>query len=215
MFSFPRMVDLHMTSPTITSPFTLPDETLDVLFRDARSANTFSDQPVKVDDVREVFELVKYGPTMMNIQPMRLLLVEQGAGRDRLLPLMAEGNRAKTASAPVVAVVAADVDFHTSMAAHFPHNPTAGDMFAGNADTRADIARYNTALQTGFFIVGIRAAGLAAGPMGGFDAAGIDEEFFAGTAWRTQLVINIGHPGDNPWFDRLPRISADDAILTA
>jgi len=203
-----------MTSPTLTTPFTLPDETLDLLFREARTANSFSDAPVSADDVREIFELVKYGPTMMNIQPMRLLLVEQGAGRDRLLPLMSEGNRAKTASAPVVAVVAADVDFHTSLAAHFPHKPDAGDMFAGDAENRSQIARYNTALQTGYFIVGIRAAGLAAGPMGGFDAAGIDAEFFAGTSWRTQLVVNIGHPGENPWFDRLPRISVDDAVRT-
>lgn len=204
-----------MTPFATTSSFTLPDETLDVLFREGRSANTFSDEPVSLAQVREVFELVKLGPTMMNIQPMRLLLVEQGAGRERLLPLMGKGNRAKTASAPVVAVVAADVDFHTSLAAHFPHQPDAGDMFAGDVDGRAQIARYNTALQTGFFIVGIRAAGLAAGPMGGFDAAGIDEEFFDGTSWRTQLVVNIGHPGENPWFDRLPRISADDAIRTA
>jgi 3-hydroxypropanoate dehydrogenase len=203
-----------MTSSSSSSAFALPDETLDLLFREARSANTFSDEPVKIDQVREIFELTKFGPTMMNIQPMRLLLVEQGAGRDRLLPLMAEGNQSKTASAPVVAVVAADVDFHSSMAAHFPHNPTAGDMFAGDADARAQIARYNTALQTGYFIVGIRGAGLAAGPMGGFDAAGIDAAFFAGTTWRSQLVINIGHPGENPWFDRLPRISADDAIRT-
>lgn len=203
-----------MTTPTITSPFAVADETLDVLFREARSINSFSDQPVSVDDVREVFELVKLGPTMMNIQPMRLLLVEQGAGRDRLVPHVAEGNRLKARTAPLVAVIAADVDFHTSMPAHFPHNPTAGDMFAGDADSRAQIARYNTALQTGYFIIGIRAAGLHAGPVGGFDAAGVDAEFFEGTSWRTQLVVNIGHPGENPWFDRLPRISADDAIRT-
>jgi 3-hydroxypropanoate dehydrogenase len=203
-----------MTSSTIDSPFVLADETLDLLFREARTANTFSDEPVSAEQVREIFELVKFGPTMMNIQPMRLLLVEPGEGRDRLLPLMADGNRAKTATAPLVAVVAADVDFHTSLAAHFPHKPEAGDMFAADAERRADIARYNTALQTGYFIVGIRAAGLAAGPMGGFDASGIDNEFFAGTSWRTQLVINIGHPGENPWFDRLPRISVDDAVRT-
>lgn len=202
-----------MTS-ALESTFILPDETLDALFLEARTANTFSDTPVSAEQVREVFELVKFGPTMMNIQPMRLLLVEQGEGRERLANHMAEGNRAKTLSAPLVAVVAADVDFHTLMPAHFPHNPTAGDMFAGDADSRALIARYNAALQTGYFIVGIRAAGLAAGPMGGFDAAGIDQEFFEGTSWRTQLVINIGHPGENPWFDRLPRISADDAVRT-
>lgn len=204
-----------MTSSIIDTPFILPDETLDVLSREARSANTFSDEPVSAAQVREVFELVKLGPTMMNIQPMRLLLLEKGDARDRLIPHMAEGNRAKASSAPVVAVVASDVDFHESMAVHFPHNPNAGQMFAGDAAGRAEIARYNTALQTGYFIVGIRAAGLAAGPVGGFDAAGIDEEFFAGSTWRTQLVINIGHPGENAWYDRLPRISADDAVRIA
>lgn len=204
-----------MTSTTIDSPFILDDPTLDVLFREARSANTFSDEPVSAEQVREVFELVKLGPTMMNIQPMRLLLLEKGEGRDRLVPHMMEGNRAKAQSAPVVAVVAADVDFHTKFAAHFPHSPAAGDRFADQPQVRADIARYNTALQTGYFIVGIRAAGLAAGPVGGFDAAGIDGEFFAGTSWRTQLVINIGHPGEDAWFDRLPRISSDDAVRIA
>ena len=201
-----------MTSTLATSPFILSDETLDVLFREARTANTFSDEPVSADQVREMFELVKFGPTMMNIQPMRLLLVAQGEGRERLIPHMAEGNRAKTGTAPIVAVVAADVDFHDKLIDHFPMRPEAGQMFAGDAASRAEIARYNTALQTGYFIIGVRAAGLAAGPMGGFDAAGIDEEFFAGTSWRTQLVINIGHPGENPWFDRLPRISHEDAV---
>ncbi len=204
-----------MTSTTVESPFILPDPTLDVLFREARSANTFSDEPVSAEQVREVFELVKLGPTMMNIQPMRLLLLEKGEARDRLVPHMMEGNRAKAENAPVVAVVAADVDFHTRFADHFPHSPAAGDRFTDQPEVRADIARYNTALQTGYFIVGIRAAGLAAGPVGGFDAAGIDTEFFADTSWRTQLVINIGLPGEDAWFDRLPRISADDAVRIA
>ena len=203
-----------MTSSLTTDPFVLDDAALDVLFREARSINTFSDEPVSAAQVRDVFDLVKLGPTMMNIQPMRLLLVEQGEGRDRLVPHMAEGNRTKAQTAPLVAVVAADTDFHTSMDVHFPHKPGIGDMFAGDDANRAEVARYNTALQTGYFIVGLRAAGLHAGPVGGFDAAGIDGEFFAGTSWRTQLVINIGHPGENPWFDRLPRISADDAVRT-
>jgi 3-hydroxypropanoate dehydrogenase len=209
------MVEHSMTSSTTaTGPFVLDDATLDVLFREARSVNAFSDEPVSADQVRDVFELVKLGPTMMNIQPMRLLLVEKGAGRDRLVPHMVEGNRAKAASAPLVAVIAADTDFHTTMDVHFPHKPGIGDMFAADDANRAEIARYNTALQTGYFIVGVRAAGLHAGPVGGFDGAGIDAEFFAGTSWRTQLVVNIGHPGENPWFDRLPRISADDAVRT-
>ncbi len=203
-----------MTSSTTASPFVLPDDALDVLFREARTANTFTDEPVSLEQVREVFELVKFGPTAMNNQPMRLLLVEQGEGRDRLVQHMGGSNAAKTASAPVVAVVAADTDFHDRLDQHFPVLPNARDMFLDD-DPRAQQAVYNTALQTGYFILGLRAAGLAAGPMAGFDRAGVDADFFADNAWRSQLVINIGRPGPDAWFDRLPRISADDAIRTA
>ena len=127
---------------------------------------------------------------------------------------MGGSNAAKTASAPVVAVVAADTDFHDRLDQHFPVLPNARDMFLDD-DPRAQQAVYNTALQTGYFILGLRAAGLAAGPMAGFDRAGVDADFFADNAWRSQLVINIGRPGPDAWFDRLPRISADDAIRTA
>lgn len=206
-----HLVERCMTSVAIDHPFALSDDALDLLFRDARTANTFTDDPVSVDQVREVFELVKLGPTMMNNQPMRLLLVERGEGRDRLVTHMRGNNVEKTRTAPLVAVVATDHDFHDRMPEHFPHAPQARDLFLDD-DVRAQQAGYNAALQTGYFIVGLRAAGLAAGPMGGFDRAGVDSEFFADTAWTSQLVINIGHPGENAWFDRLPRIAADDAI---
>lgn len=200
-----------MTSSATLDVFTLPDEALDLLFREARTANTFTDDPVSVEQVREVFELVKLGPTMMNNQPMRLLLIEQGPGRERLVEHMMGGNVDKTRTAPLVAVIAADTDFHDRMDEHFPHVPDARSNFLDDA-ARHQQAVYNAALQTGYFIVGLRAAGLAAGPMGGFDRAGIDAEFFAGTAWKSQLVINIGHPGEDAWRERLPRISAEDAI---
>ena len=194
--------------------FLLSDSALDVLFREARTANTFTDEAVSAQQVRDVFEVVRYGPTAMNNQPMRLLLVEQGEGRDRLVQHMAGSNAAKTASAPMVAVVAADTDFHDRLDVHFPVLPNARENFLDDS-ARTHQAEYNTALQTGYLILGLRAAGLAAGPMAGFDRAGVDAEFFADTAWRSQLVVNIGHPGPDAWFDRLPRISVDDAVRTA
>ncbi len=194
--------------------FLLSDSALDVLFREARTANTFTDEAVSAQQVRDVFEVVRYGPTAMNNQPMRLLLVEQGEGRDRLVQHMAGSKAAKTASAPMVAVVAADTDFHDRLDVHFPVLPNARENFLDDS-ARTHQAEYNTALQTGYLILGLRAAGLAAGPMAGFDRAGVDAEFFADTAWRSQLVVNIGHPGPDAWFDRLPRISVDDAVRTA
>ncbi len=195
-----------------TYDFALSADAQDLLFREARTANSFTDAPVTDEQVAAIYDLVKYGPTAMNAQPLRLLLVRD-EGRDRLLKHMSDGNRDKTASAPLVAVLAADVDFHENLERTFPHFPGAKDVFSDD-EAREAQARFNAALQAGYFLVGVRAAGLAAGPMGGFDARGIDEEFFAGTEWRSFMVVNIGHPSENAWFDRLPRLELDEVVRT-
>jgi 3-hydroxypropanoate dehydrogenase len=128
---------------------------------------------------------------------------------------MSEGNREKTASAPLVAILAADTDFHHKLERTFPHFPGAASMFEANEEGREAAARFNAAIQTGYFLLGIRAAGLAAGPMGGFDANAIDEDFFEGTALKSILVVNIGHPAENAWFDRLPRLAHDEVVTAA
>jgi 3-hydroxypropanoate dehydrogenase len=193
--------------------FALSPDAQDLLFREARTANRFNDTPVTDEQVAAIYDLVKYGPTAMNTQPLRLLLVRE-EGRDRLLKHMSDGNRDKTASAPLVAVLAADVDFHENLSRTFPHFPGAAELFSDDA-AREGAARFNAALQAGYFLIGVRAAGLAAGPMGGFDARGIDEEFFAGTPWRSFMVVNIGHPAEDAWFDRLPRLEHDEVVRTA
>ena len=198
----------------MTNPLTLSPEAQDLLFREARTANTFTDEPVTDEQVAAIYDLVKYAPTAMNTQPLRILLVRDGGPRDRLLKHMADGNRDKTANAPLVAVLAADTDFHDHLATTFPHFPGARDLFADDAQ-REQAARFNATLQIGYFLLGVRAAGLAAGPMGGFDADGIDQEFFAGTHLKSLLVVNLGRPGVNPWFDRLPRLGQDQVVLEA
>ena len=192
----------------------LSPDAQDLLFREARTANTFTDEPVSDEQIEAIYDLVKYGPTAMNAQPLRVLLVRPGEGRERLLKHMADGNRDKTADAPLVAVLAADTDFHDKLDRTFPHFPGARAAFAED-ERRIEAARFNAALQIGYFLLGVRAAGLAAGPMGGFDAAGIDEEFFAGSALQSLLVVNIGRPGENAWYDRLPRLDKDEVVLEA
>ena len=183
-----------------------------LLFREARTANTFTDEPVTDEQVAAIYDLVKYGPTAMNAQPLRIVLVRQGETRDRLLKVMADGNRDKTADAPLVAILAADLDFHENLPRTFPHFPGAKDAFA-DPNGREQAAKFNATLQIGYFLVGVRAAGLAAGPMGGFDAEALDAEFFPGTSLRSLLVVNLGHPGENAWFDRLPRLDHDEVVL--
>lgn len=199
-----------MTTP-VTTALPLTADAQNLLFRSARTANSFTSEEVSDEQVQAIYDLVQYGPSQMNAQPLRVTLLRTQEARERLLPHMAEGNRAKTASAPLVAVLAYDVDFHDNLPTVFPHFPGARDLFAAE-EARHGVGRDNAFLQAGYFLLGVRAAGLAAGPMGGFDAAGLDAEFFPEGRTKSVMVVNIGKPGPDAWFDRLPRLSYDEVV---
>ncbi|WP_443062403.1 malonic semialdehyde reductase [Streptomyces sp. NBC_00457] len=194
----------------------LDDAGLKLLFTEARTANTFAATAVTDDELGMIWELARWSPSAANGQPLRVLFVRTREGKERLVQHLDEGNKAKTLSAPAVAVLAYDADFHEQMPTVFPAR---GDMlraaFAGHTQKRESIAAYNSALQSGVFLLAVRAAGLAAGPMAGFDEAGVDKEFFDGTSWRSHLVVNIGHPGADPWLPRLPRVPVEVAVAWA
>jgi 3-hydroxypropanoate dehydrogenase len=183
-----------------------------LLFTDARTANTFAPTPVSDAELTAIWELAKWAPTAANSQPLRVLYVRPGAGRDRLVEHMADGNKAKTASAPAVAVLAVDTQFHEHIPTLLPFRPELKDVFEANEAMRTSTSQFNATLQAGYFVLAVRAHGLAAGPMAGFDAAGIDAEFFPDGRLHSILVVNIGHPGTDPWFDRLPRLDHDDVV---
>ncbi|MEW2540936.1 malonic semialdehyde reductase [Micromonospora chalcea] len=186
----------------------------DLLFRAARTAHAFTDEPVGDEQVRAIHDLVRYGPTAMNAQPLRVLLLRSTAARARLLPYVSAGNRDKTATAPLTAVLAADVDWHDRLPELFPHRPGARDWFTGDPAGREAQARFNAALQIGYLLVGVRAAGLAAGPMAGFDAAAVEREFFPGGRHRVLLLMNIGRPAPDAWRERLPRLPYEEVVGT-
>jgi len=184
----------------------------DLLFREARTANAFTGEPVDDETVEAIYDLVKYAPTSMNNQPLRVALVRSEAAREQLLKHMAEGNREKTASAPLVAVLAADTEFHENLPRVFPHFPQAKELFS-DAGARERVARLNASLQVGYFLLGVRAAGLAAGPMTGFDPDGLDADLFADRPWKSLVVVNIGRPAENAWQERLPRLDHDEVVI--
>ncbi len=192
----------------------LDDIAQKLLFTEARTANNFTDEPVTDEQLEAIYELVKFAPTSMNMQPLRMIVVRSPEARATLVGHMAEGNRAKTAAAPAVVVLAADLDFHEEFHRTFPHFPGAKSLFEGDDASRATTARFNAALQVGYFILGVRAAGLAAGPMTGYDAEGINRDFFSGGAHEVLAVINLGKPGDSAWMDRLPRLEYQDVVET-
>ncbi len=183
-----------------------------LLFTEARTANSFAPIPVSDEDLAGIWELAKWGPTAANTQPLRVLYVRTPEGKARLLPHMNEGNRDKTASSPAVAILARDTQFHDHIPTVLPFRPEMREVLEENQEMRQGMGTYNAALQAGYFIMAVRATGLAAGPMGGFDAAGVDAEFFPDGRWASTLVVNIGHPGADPWFERLPRLD-HEAVL--
>ncbi|MFB7906190.1 malonic semialdehyde reductase [Kitasatospora sp. NPDC056076] len=186
----------------------------DLLFREARTANTFTDEPVTEEQVQAIYDLVKFGPTAFNQQPLRVVLVRSAEGRERLVQHLADGNKAKTSTAPLVAILAADNEFHEELPTQFPHFPQAKDVFFSERATRERSAALNGALQAAYFIIGVRAAGLAAGPMTGFDAEGLNKEFFGDGEHSVLAVVNIGKPGDEAWFPRSPRLEYDQVVTT-
>ncbi|MFG3223212.1 malonic semialdehyde reductase [Kitasatospora sp. NPDC048194] len=186
----------------------------DLLFREARTANSFTDEPVTEEQVQAIYDLVKYGPTAFNQQPLRVVLVRSAEGRERLVQHMADGNKAKTSAAPLVAILAVDNEFHEELPTQLPHFPQAKDMFFSERAVREQSAVLNGALQAAYFIIGVRAAGLAAGPMTGFDAEGLNKEFFADGEHSVLAVVNIGKPGADAWFPRSPRLEYDQVVTT-
>jgi 3-hydroxypropanoate dehydrogenase len=187
----------------------------DLLFREARTANAYTDEPIDDDALRAVFDLVRWGPTSMNVQPLRILLLRSDDARARLVPHMAGANRDKVTSAPVAMVLAADHGFVDLMPTLFPVMPEeAARAYYADDGLRAHTADYNAAIQVAYLILGFRAAGLAAGPMAGFDRDGVDAEFFPDGAMRTSLVMTAGVPDPSGTFGRLPRLEFDDVVTS-
>ncbi|MCA2206883.1 malonic semialdehyde reductase [Nocardia rosealba] len=199
---------------TSTDLLALDAAAQDMLFRTARTANTFTDEPVTDEQFRAVYELVKFGPTSMNQQPLRGVLVRSDGAKSKLVEAMTDRNKDKTARAPLTVVVAADLDFHDELPKLVPFMENPQNVFADPA-VREPSATFNAALQVAYLIVGIRAAGLAAGPMVGFDGDAVRREFFPDGRHVPLCVINIGKPGPDAWMGRLPRLEYDEVFATA
>lgn len=196
----------------VPPPAALPSAGLDLLFREAHTAYAFNSEPVSDEQLLAIYELTRLGPTAMNSQPLRVAYVRSLDAKARLLPHLAEGNRAKSESAAAVAILAADTDFHLHLERVAPHQRGARERYEADTQGRVQAALFNATLQAGYFIMAVRAMGLDAGPMGGFDRQGIDEEFFAGTSLRSILVVNLGHVAEGGHRPRSPRLEPEEAV---
>jgi 3-hydroxypropanoate dehydrogenase len=193
----------------------LSDTALDQLFREARTFNAFLPKPVSDEQLRQLYALAKFGPTSANASPMRVVFVKSPDAKAKLSPFMSEGNRAKTLAAPVTAIIGHDHAFHQHLPRLFPH-ADAKSWFEGNQALIDITAFRNGTLQGAYMLLAARAVGLDCGPMSGFDNAGVDAAFFAGTAIKSNFLINIGY-GDasRDLFARSPRLPFDEACTIA
>jgi 3-hydroxypropanoate dehydrogenase len=186
----------------------------DLLFREAHTAHTFTDEPVSDEQIKAIHDLVKYAPTAFNQSPLRLTLVRSAEARERLVRQMAEGNRPKTRTAPLTAILSVDLHFHERLPELFPAAPGLKDSVFAEPEPREAAGTFNASLQAGYFLLGVRAAGLAAGPMTGFDPDGVNKEFFGDGRQKALLVVNIGRPGEDAYRPRSPRLTFEDAVTT-
>jgi len=197
---------------TANSPTRLTDPVLDTLFRAARSQNGWLPRPVSDDQIREIYETMKFGPTSANCSPARILFLRTQEAKTRLRPALMPSNVEKMMTAPVVAVVGHDLQFYEAIPRLFLHNPAARNWFAGE-DNRAaaeSTAFRNGTLQGAYLMIAARALGLDCGPISGFDNAQVDAAFFAGTTVRSNFMCGIGYGDPSKIHPRNPRLSFEE-----
>lgn len=192
----------------------LDDNAIDLVLREARSHHTWTDKPVSDADIRALYEIVKMGSTSMNGCPARFVFVRTPEGKDRLAKAVKPTNLAKMIGAPVCAIVAYDPEFWRELPKLFPHEDRR-PHFADKPGYAEETAFRNSTLQGGYLMIAARAMGLDVGAMSGFDNKIVDEEFFAGSTWKSNFLCNIGYANLDGLFQRLPRFDFEDVCSFA
>ena len=188
----------------------LSDPALDQLFRTARTHNAFSGE-IDDDTLRQLYDLVKLGPTEANSCPARFVFVKSPEAREKLGPALSEGNYKKTISAPVTVIVGYDMKFYDKLPVLFPH-ADAKSWFEGSPEERLyRVALRGSSMQVAYLILAARALGLDTGPMTGFDNDKVDAAFFAGTSIKSNVLVNLGQGDPSAIFPRSPRLPFDEA----
>lgn len=191
----------------------LDDKALDLIFRSARTHNVWLDRPVTDDQLRAIYDLMKWGPTTQNSQPARIVFVRSAEGKSKLAPALSPGNQDKTMKAPATAIIAYDSRFYENLPKVFPNNPAAKAGYEGD-EKKAHVERTalrNSSLQGAYFILAVRSLGLDCGPMSGFDNAKVDAAFFADGRYKSNFLVNVGYGDPAKVFPRNPRLAFGEA----
>jgi 3-hydroxypropanoate dehydrogenase len=189
----------------------LSQASFDQLFLQAHTHNAWQDTPVADELLHRLYDTLRMAPTSMNCSPARIVFVKSKAAKEKLMPALMEGNRAKTMAAPVTAIIGHDMHFYESLPKLFPPIPGARDMFANNAALSDTTAFRNGTLQGAYLILAARALGLDCGPMSGFDNAAVDQQFFAGTNVKSNFICSLGYGDPKGVYPRNVRLEFAEA----
>ena len=181
----------------------------DLIFREARTHNGWTSEPISDEQIHQIYDLMKFGPTSANGSPARFVWVRSEEAKARLKPHLSEGNY-KALAASAIVIVGHDLTWNERLPELFPHAPGAKDWYGDAASLEVHAFR-NGSLQGAYMMIAARALGFNVGPMSGFDNAGVDKEFFAGTTVRSNFIFAIGHGTQENLFPRGPRLSFGDA----
>jgi 3-hydroxypropanoate dehydrogenase len=188
------------------------DRCIDVLLRNARTQNGWLPKPVSDDELRELYEIMKLGPTSTNSCPARILFLRTPEQKERLIPALSPGNVDKTRAAPVTAIIGYDTRFWELLPTKlFTHRPEMKDPYEKNPTLAATVAFRNGTLQGAYFMIAARMIGLDVGGMSGFDNAKVDAEFFPDGRVKSNFLCNVGHGDPGKVMQKLPRLDFDEA----
>ncbi len=188
----------------------LDQDALNTLFVNARSHNGWLDSSVSDEQLHQIYELMKFGPTAANNCPARITFVKSDSGKQKLKKHLDEGNVDKAMSAPVVAIISYDTEFYEKLPFLFPHTD-ARSWYAGNPAKIKSAGEMNATLQGAYFMLAARSVGLDCGPMGGFNNQTLDEDFFANGKTKSIFICALGQGDESKIYPRGPRLSFDEA----
>jgi 3-hydroxypropanoate dehydrogenase len=185
----------------------------DAIFFQARTHHAFLDRPVSDAQLRDIYGMTKMAPTSGNTQPLRIVFVRSKEAKEKLVSTLSETNVAQTREAPVTAILAQDLHFYERMHKLLPEHPAIAERFRADATgaVREPVCLRNSSIQSGYFMIAVRAAGLDYGAMTGYNAEKLDALFFPDGRWKSNYLCNIGYGDRSRLTERHVRLEFDEA----
>tara|TARA_B100000686_G_C16314214_1_gene724883 strand:+ start:38 stop:676 length:639 start_codon:yes stop_codon:yes gene_type:complete len=187
----------------------LDEDAIDLLFREARTHNVWTDRPVTDKQINTLYDLTINGATSGNCLPARLVFCRSHEAKARLTPCVNPGNVKKIETAPLCVIIGYDVNFWEHLPRLFPHRDMA-TQYREDAEHAETNAFRNSTLQAAYLMLGARALGMDIGAMSGFNNSAVDNEFFSGTTIKSNFLCNIGYGDPSGLFQKLPRFKFDE-----